>query len=262
MSEILLMLFNEIVFGPIKSRRLGISLGINLLPVSGKICTFDCIYCECGYNADGRTKQGFPPRKAVSQALEVKLQELQAAGTIPDVFTFSGNGEPTLHPEFEEIIGDTIELRNKYFSEAKISVLSNSTMIDKESVFRALNKVDNNILKLDSVFEDKAELLDQPLQSSFSIVKIIENLKRFNGNLIVQTIFLKGVHNGQCIDSTNEEEVSAWIEALKEINPKQVMIYTIDRKTPEKNLQKVSLEELNIIAAKLKNAGFDVSVSG
>ena len=256
------MLFHEIIFGPIKSRRLGISLGINLLPSSGKICTFDCIYCECGYNADGRTKQGFPPREAVEQALEVKLQELKATGIIPDVFTFSGNGEPTLHPEFEGIIDDTIELRNKYFPEAKISVLSNSTMIDKESVFRALNKVDNNILKLDSVFEDKAKLVDQPLQSSFSVAGLIKNLKRFNGNLIVQTIFLKGVHNGQYIDNTDEKEVNAWIEVLKEINPKQVMIYTIDRATPEKNLQKVSLEELNVIAEKLKKEGFKVSVSG
>ena len=256
------MLFHEIIFGPIKSRRLGISLGINLLPSTGKICTFDCIYCECGYNADGHTKQGFPPREAVAQALEVKLQELKATGITPDVFTFSGNGEPTLHPEFEGIIDDTIELRNKYFPEAKISVLSNSTMIDKESVFRALNKVDNNILKLDSVFEDKAKFLDQPLQSSFSVAGLIENLKRFKGNLIIQTIFLKGAHNGQYIDNTNEEEVNAWIAVLKEINPKQVMIYTIDRATPEKNLQKVSLEELNVIAEKLKKAGFDVSVSG
>ena len=256
------MLFHEIVFGPIKSRRLGISLGVNLLPDSGKICTFDCIYCECGYNADGRTKQGFPPRKAVAQVLATKLQELKTTGITPDVLTFSGNGEPTLHPEFEEIIDDTIELRNKYFPQAKISVLSNATMIDKKSVFRALNKVDNNILKLDSVFEHQVKSIDQPLQPAFSVTQLIENLKRFNGNLIIQTIFFKGVHNGQFIDNTAEEEVNAWSEILKEIHPKQVMIYTIDRATPEKNLQKISLEELNIIAGKLKKAGFDVSVSG
>ncbi len=256
------MLFHEIVFGPIKSRRLGVSLGVNLLPVSGKICSFDCIYCECGYNADGHTKQALPSREAVAQALDAKLQELKATGITPDVITFSGNGEPTLHPEFEGIIDDTVELRNKYFPEAKISVLSNSTMIDKESVFRALNKVDNNILKLDSVFDDRVKLIDQPMQPSFSVAKLIENLKRFKGNLIIQTIFLKGTHNGRCVDNTNEEEVNAWIEVLKEINPKQVMIYTIDRVTPEKNLQKVSLEELNTIAEKLKKAGFSVSVSG
>lgn len=256
------MLFHEIVFGPIKSRRLGISLGINLLPSSGKICTFDCIYCECGYNADGRTQEGFPSREKVSESLEIKLKELKNNHITPDVITFSGNGEPTLHPEFEGIIDDTIELRNKYFPQADISVLSNSTMIDKESIFRTLNKVDNNILKLDSVIEDKAKQIDQPLQPSFSVAKLIENLKRFQGNLIIQTIFLKGIHNGNDIDNTNEEEVNAWIEVLKEINPKQVMIYTIDRATPEKNLQKVSLEELNIIAEKLKKAGFNISVSG
>ena len=256
------MLFHEIIFGPIKSRRLGTSLGINLLPSSGKICTFDCIYCECGYNVDGRTKQGFPLREVVAQTLEAKLQELKSSEITPDVFTFSGNGEPTLHPEFEGIIDDTIELRNKYFPQTKISVLSNSTMIDKESIFSALNKVDNNILKFDSVCEDKVKLIDQPLQSSFSVAKLIENLKRFKGNLIIQTIFLKGTHNGQYINNTNKEEVDAWIEVLKEINPKQVMIYTIDRITPEKNLQKVPLEELNNIAEKLKNVGFNVSVSG
>ena len=256
------MLFHEIVFGPVKSRRLGISLGINLLPTSGKICTFDCIYCECGYNVDGRTKQGFPSHEAVAQALEAKLQELKATGITPDVFTFSGNGEPTLHPEFENIIDDAVELRNKFFPEAKISVLSNATMLHKESVFRALNKVDNNILKLDSIYENQVQLIDRPLQTSFSIVKIIKNLKRFHGNLIIQTIFLKGSHNGQIIDNTGEQEVNVWIERLKAINPKQVMIYTIDRTTPEKNLQKVSLEELNIIAEKIKKAGFTVSVSG
>jgi len=256
------MLFHEIVFGPINSRRLGVSLGINLLPTSGKICTFDCIYCECGYNADGRTQQGFPSRESVVQALNDKLQELKVKGINPDVFTFSGNGEPTLHPEFEEIIDDTIELRDKYFPEAKISVLSNATMLHKESVFRALNKVDNNILKLDWVDEEKVRLIDQPLQASFSIAKVIENLKRFKGNLIIQTIFLRGYHHGQMIDNTGEKDVNAWIETLKEIKPKQLMIYTIDRTTPEKNLQKISLEELNAIAQKLKNAGFNVNVSG
>ncbi len=256
------MLFHEIIFGPIKSRRLGISLGINLLPTAGKICTFDCIYCECGYNADGRTQQSFPAREIVVHVLEDKLQELKTNGTIPDVFTFSGNGEPTLHPEFEGIIDDTIQLRDKYFPEAKISVLSNATMLHKENVFKALSKIDNNILKLDSVYENQVRLIDQPLQSSFSIAKVIENLKRFNGNLIIQTIFLRGTHNGQPVDNTSEEEVNAWIEVLKEIKPKQVMIYTIDRPTPEKNLQKVSLEELNTIAAKLTKNGFNVSVSG
>ncbi len=255
------MLFSGIIFGPIQSRRLGISLGINLLG-EGKVCSFDCIYCECGYNSDGRKQMPLPSRKEVYEALETRLKEMRLNNQFPDVLTFAGNGEPTLHPDFEQIIDDTIELRNKYFPNAKISVLSNSTMIEKESVFRALNKIDNNILKLDSVFEEKIKLIDAPVNSSFSIDKLIENLKRFNGNLIIQTMFLSGTYQGVSVDNTSGPEINAWIDVLKKINPKQVMIYTIDRITPAEGLKKIPLEKLNKIAEILNNEGFNVSVSG
>ena len=168
------ILFREIVFGPVHSRRLGVSLGVNLLPDDGKVCSFDCIYCECGYNADKRGKNGLPTREAVYNALDDKLKLMVEKGEKPDVITFAGNGEPTLHPQFEEMIEDTINLRNRYFPEAKVSVLSNACHIGKESVFRALNRVDNNILKLDSVFLDTIKLINEPNQPKFSVDKLVD----------------------------------------------------------------------------------------
>ncbi len=254
------MLFNQVVFGPIKSRRLGVSLGINLMPKNGKICSFNCIYCECGYNADYEDKR-IPTRTEVSTALEAKLSEMKNNGDKLDVITFSGNGEPTLHKDFEEIIDDTLALRDKYFPNAKVSVLSNSTCIHKPSVFRALNKVDNNILKLDSASQTLVNLIDQPV-GNFPVEKLVKNLKKFNGNLIIQTIFLRGEHNGVKFDNSTDEYVTAWLEAIKEIRPKQIMIYAIDRATPEKNLEKLTLDELNHIADKARALGFEVSVAG
>lgn len=255
------ILFDKIIFGPIHSRRLGISLGVNLLPLDGKLCSFNCIYCECGLNENRRTHASLPTRAEVKGALENKLTEMQTEGIAPDVITFAGNGEPTLHPDFAGIIDDTIMIRNRFFPAAKIAVLSNATMIDKEPVFEALNKIDNNILKLDSVLDSRIRLIDCPNSPSFTFSKLITGLKRFNGNLIIQTMFLKGEHEGKSVDNTTEEEVNGWIEALKAIRPKQVMIYTIDRETPVKNLCKTSEEEMNAIADRARTEGFDVSVS-
>ncbi len=252
-------LFNSIIFGPIKSRRLGSSLGVNLMPDTGKVCTFDCIYCECGYNKDNKGGK-IPSKEIVLHEMEEKFRELSEKGEKLDVITFAGNGEPTLHPDFAEIIDQTIKYRDKYFPHAKISVLSNSTKIDDPSVFGALEKVDNNILKLDSVFPETVSIMDKPVSKSFDIKKVIDDLKRFNGNVIIQTMFLRGEHNGQKVDNTTEKEVNGLLEAYKEIKPKQVMIYSLDRPTPEKNLQKVSREELDIIADKIRNEGFDVVV--
>lgn len=256
------ILFDKIIFGPVHSRRLGVSLGVNLLPADGKVCSFDCIYCECGLNKDGKTSTKLPNREQVKTALEHKLAEMKENGITPDVITFAGNGEPTIHPDFQYIIEDTIECRNKYFPNAKISVLSNSTMIWKDSVREALNKVDNNILKLDSVLDYRINQINAPASKSFNFSNLLENLKKFNGNLIIQTMFLKGEINGASITNTTEEEIFGWVDALKEIRPKKVMIYTIDRETPVKNLQKVSLEELEKIAERARTEGFEVSVSG
>ena len=254
------VIFPSPIFGPIHSRRLGVSLGINLLPDDGKVCSVDCIYCECGFNAERRTKKLLPTREEVRTALEEKLKDMQANGPAPDVLTFAGNGEPTAHPHFPEIIEDTLALRDRYFPKAKVSVLSNSTFIDRPAVFEALNKIDNNILKLDTVDEEYIHLLDRP-NGKYSVKKIIERMKEFEGNCIVQTMFLKGSYQGKDVDNTSDKYVLPWIEAVKEIAPRQVMIYTIDRETPDHNLQKATHEELDRIVALLEKEGIRATAS-
>lgn len=254
-------LFDQVIFGPIKSRRLGLSLGVNLLPVDAKICSFNCIYCECGFNTN-LNEFRFPLRDEVKTILETKLQQMQADGQMPDVITFAGNGEPTLHPQFDAIIDDTIELRNQFCPSANVSVLSNSTRIHKPLVFKALSKVDNNILKFDSAINDTMWLIDQPQSKKITVKWLIDELKKFEGRLIIQTMFLRGSIDGKQIDNTTETEVSAWLNAMKQISPKQIMIYSLDRDTPVSTLQKVTVDELNIIANVAREAGFEVSVAG
>lgn len=245
------------IFGPIHSRRLGISLGVNLLPPDGKSCTFDCLYCECGFNHDFRPHLPMPTRQRVADALEEKLKDMKENGPKPDVITFAGNGEPTLHPHFAEIIDDVIRLRNKYFPDAKVSVLSNSTMITRKDVFEALKKVDNNILKLDTFNPDYIEHIDRP-NIRYDVKAIVEQMQKFEGHCIIQTMFLKGTYNGKDVDNTSDKFVLPWIETLKKIAPMEVMIYTIDRETPAHNLKKASHEDLDRIAKMVKQAGLKV----
>jgi len=254
-------LFDKIIFGPVKSRRLGVSLGVNLLPTNVKVCSFDCIYCECGLTPKKSKEKGtLPTREEVRQKLEEKLQEMASRNQLPDVITFAGNGEPTLHREFAGIIDDTIELRNQWAPEARIAVLSNAGMLHKEDVFTALLKVEDNIQKLDSAYPETVELLDCP-RGNFSLEKVVGQLKNFKGNVIIQTMFVRGSFKGKLIDNTTEKEVWAWIELLKIIKPSQVMIYTIARDTPIDTLEKIPLEKLNEIAGRVEKAGFKVQVS-
>lgn len=249
------------IYGPVKSRRLGLSLGINLLPKDGKSCTFDCIYCECGFNKDRIPIQKHPTRAEVAEALGAQLKAMHQADEHPDVLTFAGNGEPTSHPEFAGIIDDTIRLRNRYCPNAKISVLSNSTFIHKQDVHNALLKVDNNILKLDTVNADYIRLVDQPLNKHFDVRQLIEDLKSFNGKLIIQTMFMKGMSGKYSVDNTGEQFVQPWLKALKYIAPKEVMIYTIDRETPDHDLQKATPAELNAICERVIAMGIPCTAS-
>jgi wyosine [tRNA(Phe)-imidazoG37] synthetase (radical SAM superfamily) len=255
-------LFDKIVFGPVQSRRLGISLGINLLPTDSKICNFDCIYCECGWTEKIKSRKAvLPSRNEVKDALEFKLREMASKKKLPDVITFAGNGEPTMHPEFEGIISDTIQLRNSICPNAGIAVLSNATLIHKMSVSRALQKVDQNILKLDTVIEKSYQLINKPA-AGVRISKVIENLKEFPGRLIIQTLFLTGIFEGENIDNTREEELEGLISVYKLIQPEKIMIYTFDRDTPAKGLKKISASGLSGIRERLEREGFRVEVSG
>ena len=255
-------LFDKIIFGPVKSRRLGVSLGINLLPNDSKLCNFDCIYCECGRNASNKTEKNFfHTRSTVSFHLYNKLKEMKQNSEPLDVITYAGNGEPTMHPDFAEIIEDTINLRNQFFPKVRIAVLSNSTLIGKKKVFEALKKVDENILKIDSAFLETVKLLNNP-PPNFKIEKVIEEMQSFKTELIVQTMFVKGSFEGKSLDNSTEKEVLAWIELIKKVNPSRVMIYTIARDTPSPNLIKVPLERLNEIAKLLEKEGIKAQVSG
>ncbi|MFW5773074.1 MAG: radical SAM protein [Tangfeifania sp.] len=254
-------LFDKIIFGPVKSRRLGVSLGVNLLPTDVKVCSFDCIYCECGLTPKKGTEKGtLPSRDEVRQKMDEKLQEMAGQNQLPDVITFAGNGEPTLHREFAEIIDDTIELRNKWAPGARIAVLSNASMLYKEDVFQALLKVEDNIQKLDSAYPETVELLDCP-RGNFSLEKVVGQLKKFEGNVIIQTMFVRGFFKRKLIDNATEKEVWAWLELLKIIKPSQVMIYTIARDAPIDTLEKIPIEKLNEIAGRVEKAGFRVQVS-
>jgi wyosine [tRNA(Phe)-imidazoG37] synthetase (radical SAM superfamily) len=256
-------LFDKIIFGPVKSRRLGFSLGINLLPGAKKVCNFNCIYCECGWSQPVEKKGGYLPRREeVSELLASRLQEMKVRNESPDVITFAGNGEPTLHPDFPSIIDDSIALRNQFFPKARIAVLSNATTVTNPAIKDALLKIDMNILKLDSAFDETIRIHNQP-RNGIKASELIENLKKFNGKLIIQTLFLRGRFNGRLIDNTTPEEINAWLLALEMIRPSSVMIYTISRDTPEGGLlMKIPAEELKHIASRVEKLGIETQVSG
>lgn len=251
------MLFTDIIYGPVRSRRLGISLGVNLLPLHSKLCNFDCIYCECGWNADNRTeKLRFNSREDIREALRTTLSKMQAEKQLPDVITFAGNGEPTIHPEFEGIIDDTIALRNEFAPEAKVSVLSNATQLHREDVRNALHKVDNPILKLDSAIDATAHIINKPC-GNYSVENIVKQLSQFGREFVLQTMFLRGEYNGEYIDNTTEREFLAWVAVVEHLRPRSVMVYSIDRATPCNTLQKVEREELEKIAEQVRALGIE-----
>lgn len=237
------------------------SLGINLMPNDGKICSFDCLYCEAGFNAQGAGKDGVPSREAVKRQLKRKLEEMKEQGQTLDVITFSGNGEPTLHPEFKKVVEDVLRLRTQYFPNAKVSVLSNSTMAGKAAVADALRKVDNNILKLDSAMPRTFRVLNRPVSPNCLPEGVIADLKQFGGQCVVQTIMVRGEYNGERVDNTTDDELDALLSAYLQIRPREVMLYSIDRKTPAENLEKVSKEELERIAQRFRDSGLKVQIN-
>ncbi len=255
------ILFGDIIFGPVKSRRLGVSLGINLLPLKGKLCNFDCLYCECGFNVDGRGDSVIPRADEVYRELESKLKEDEELAKTVQNITFSGNGEPTLHPNFKEIVDGVIELRDRYAKNAKISVLTNGSRIGESEIAEALLAVDNAIIKIDSPYEESIILIDRP-QYQYSLEEMEKNLIPFRDRFVLQTMFLKGSYEGKIIDNSTPGEIEEWYKLIERVKPREIMIYTIDRETPHKELYKVTVERMEEIAAPLRAKGYKVDVSG
>ena len=251
------MMRETLVFGPIHSRRLGSSLGINLLPQQGKICNFDCIYRERGWNKDGRGDRQLPTAEDLRQTLTAKLQQCLADGTPIDSITFSGDGEPTLNPDFAAIIDITLELRDRYYPDAKVSVLSNATRIGREDVFQALRKVDNPILKIDAPTAALAAKINQP-QCDYDVDQVVEDLRRFEGNFVLQTMFLKAPE----FDSSSPEVLEGWMRIVRDLRPREIMVYTIDRETPMKGLQKMTVDQMRELVQPLLDEGFRIQIKG
>ena len=249
--------FDEIVFGPIRSRRLGSSLGVNVLPTKGKLCNFDCIYCECGWNKDGRGDSRFPELEDIERALDEKMSKAASEGVSVDSVTFSGNGEPTMHPKFPEVIDVTLRLRDKYFPDAKVSVLSNATMIGRDAVAAALMRVDNPILKIDASSDELVRKINKPV-GSYSLAEIVDNLRKFEGRFILQTMFLRSPE----FDSASPEALEAWMDIVRELKPREVMVYTIDRETPDKSLEKYTVEQMREMVRPLIDEGYSIQIRG
>lgn len=254
------ILFSDTIFGPVRSRRLGSSLGVNLLPTESKFCNFNCIYCECGWTKN-RVKPILPTREAVAEGLAARLQDLHAVGQPVDAITFAGNGEPTIHPAFPEIIEDTLRERNRFYPSAKVVVLSNASQLHKPGVVQALKRVDQAALKLDSAFDATVKLINGPLMR-VSVQRTVELMRQFKGEFTLQTLFLRGECNGQIVDNATEQELSAWLQVVESLKPREVMVYTIDRETPASGLRKVPLEELQAIARRVQALGCETIVSG
>lgn len=249
------MMREELVFGPIRSRRLGSSLGINVLPEKGKLCNFDCIYCECGWNRDGMGDRKLPTAQMLREALGAKLQECSADGIGIDSITFSGDGEPTLNPEFPQMVDVTLELRDRFFPECRVAVLSNATMVWKDEVFQALSRVERPIMKIDAPTTALARLINKPWPG-YSVEKVVESLKRFNGRFVLQTMFLK---SGD-FDSSAPEVLDGWMDIVRMLRPRKIMVYTIDRETPQKGLVKFTAEEMASLVSPLAEEGFDIMI--
>ncbi len=249
--------FDEIVFGPIRSRRLGSSLGVNLLPLEGKLCNFDCVYCECGWNKDGRSGGDFPPLADIEAALEKKMSEAASEGVAIDSVTFSGNGEPTIHPDFPQVIDITLKLRDRYFPNAKVSVLSNATMVSRKDVAEALMRVDNPILKIDASSDELIQKINKPA-GSYRLAEVMESLRKFDGNFVLQTMFLKSPD----FDTTAPEALQAWMDIVRDLRPREIMVYTIDRETPDKSLEKFTVEQMAEMVSPLVEEGFEIQIRG
>lgn len=254
-------LYDSTVFGPVKSRRLGSSLGINLLPNDSKVCNYNCIYCECGWtDLKNINRAVFPSRFQVMKLLSEKLLELELSGQLPDSITFAGNGEPTLHPEFPDVMDDVLRLRDKHAPHSKVSVFTNATLLNRKEIVNALKKADQRIVKLDAGTQQEFLQIDQPIINR-SIEWIVDHIKYFNTKVTVQSLFLRGYYSGSMIDNTKSSSVNAWLQCINDIKPELVMLYSISRPTATASIQAVDPDTLFRIAEKVENLGIRTQVN-
>jgi wyosine [tRNA(Phe)-imidazoG37] synthetase (radical SAM superfamily) len=254
-------LYESKIFGPVQSRRLGSSLGINLLPVDAKICNFNCIYCECGWTDLKKiNKATFPTPAAIHKELQATLKELRLIDQLPDNITFAGNGEPTLHPRFAEIMDDVSWLRNKFSPGSRITVFTNGTMLNRKEIVDALKKADHRIIKLDAGTQTEFLQIDQPIVHR-TIDWLKEHIKYFDSKVTIQSLFLRGYYGGKLIDNTSAPSVKAWLELINEIKPESVMLYSIDRPTAAPSIQKIDKDVLLEIAEKVEELGIRTQVN-
>ncbi|HQQ21314.1 MAG TPA: radical SAM protein, partial [Bacteroidales bacterium] len=176
-----------------------------------------------------------------------------------DSITFSGNGEPTLHPDFPAIVDNLIRLRDQYYPDAIITCLSNSTQLYRDDVREALMKIENPVLKLDAVTEELYQMINAPVQD-VKVAQIMEWLKLFNGQFVLQTLFFSGKIGGVEFDNAKEPHLSQWIDVVLMLKPRKVMLYSLDRETPAENLTKISTKEMEKIAQVIRDKGIPTSV--
>lgn len=232
----------SIIYGPVKSRRLVKSLGINLLPTNRKICSFNCNYCQYGLtqqvNGSETSMDLFPGLAEVINALTLGLEEH------PDVdfVTFSGNGEPTLHPNFAKIVdGVNNVVKTNILSNAKVALLTNGSTLVNKKTMEAISKIDRVYIKLDAPNEPLFRKINKPALS-IDFNRMIESMKEVS-NLRLQTMLMEGV-----VTNCDPKSLEDYYNLIAYLQPEEVHIYTIDRPTPVEGLLKVSPEKLNMIA--------------
>ena len=254
-----LSLQTGIIYGPVRSRRLGLSLGINLLPTDYKLCSFNCVYCQYGWTkkatlAPTQELADLPGLAAIATAIEAALEQLASAGKTVDSITVCGNGEPTLYPQLAEVIVAAKELRDRYLPQARLAILSNSSTVGDPAVREALDLLDLKIMKFDAGSEEMFRQLNHP-RAPIYMGDIVTGLKELK-NIILQSLFVQGR-----VTNADPDSVGLWAEKVREIRPIGVQVYTLEREPADLRIEKVSLTTLQWIAEQVRwRAGVPVEV--
>lgn len=232
---------DETVYGPVYSRRLGTSLGINPLPLSYKFCDFDCVYCQYGWTPEKKGRERLKRVAELAREIEDAFRKLADAGHRVDCITIAGNGEPTIHPDFPEFVTALLKLRDHYFPGVKTGILSDASQAYRPEIKEALEKLDERYMKLDAGSPELIEQINRP-RGNFNYDKMLKGLKNLKA-IVIQSLFMQGSY-----DNTGEIALREWSQTVRMLQPREVQIYTIDRRPADAGLRKVPSEELQRIA--------------